>query len=200
VITDAEILRRSLQQPAAFAELFERYARDVGRFAARAVGSDAAEDVLSETFLVAYRRRGSYDHGVGSARPWLFGIAAKLIQKHRAEQAAHWRSYAAAVGAHEESDDGAIHAAGDRADAGAMLRALAPAIGQLAARDRETLMLYAWGDLTYDEIGRALGVPIGTVRSRLNRVRRRLTNAVPGMRSDEEGELDESLGFRTSNR
>lgn len=65
-----------------------------------------------------------------------------------------------------------------RADASAAVRALAPRIAALSSRDRETLLLYAWGDLTYEEIAVALGVPVGTVRSRLNRVRRKL--APPG--------------------
>ncbi|MDQ0725075.1 RNA polymerase sigma factor [Microbacterium sp. W4I20] len=67
--TDSEIIRRSLDQPAAFAELFDRYARVVNSFATYRVGQHAAEDVLSETFLVAFRRRADFDTGVESAVP-----------------------------------------------------------------------------------------------------------------------------------
>ena len=55
--------------------------------------------------------------------------------------------------------------------------ALAPRIAALAARDRDTLLLYAWGDLTYEQVADAQGIPVGTVRSRLNRVRRKLSAA-----------------------
>lgn len=176
--TDSEIIRRSVDAPSAFAELFERHARVIGAFAARRVGPDAADDVLSETMLVAFRRRRDFDLAWDSAKPWLLGIASRVIKKHRADEARQWRSFEASVSRGEHVSDGAIDAAGERTDASAAVRALAPRIAALPARDRETLLLYAWGDLTYDEIAVALGVPVGTVRSRLNRVRRKL--APPG--------------------
>lgn len=179
--TDSEIIRRSLEAPSAFAELFERHARVIGAFAARRVGADAAEDVLSETMLVAFRRRRDFDHEWPSAKPWLFGIASRVIKKHRGEEARQWRSFAASARRGEHAHDGAMDAAGERADASAALRVLAPRIAALATRDRDTLLLYAWGDLTYEEVAAALGVPVGTVRSRLNRVRRKL--APPGSHS-----------------
>lgn len=179
--TDGEIIRRSLDAPSAFAELFERHARVIGAFAARRVGSHAAEDVLSETMLVAFRRRRDFDQAWESAKPWLLGIASRVIKKHHTDEARQWRSFAASVSRGEHASDGAIDAAGERADASAAVRALAPRIAALAARDRDTLLLYAWGDLTYDEVAVALGVPVGTVRSRLNRVRRKL--APPGSHS-----------------
>lgn len=178
VSTDSEIIRRSLDNPSVFAELFERHARVVGAFAARRVGSNAAEDVLSETMLVAFRRRRDFDTGWDSAKPWLLGIASRLIKKHHAQEAAQWRSFEAFVFRGDHVTDGAIDTAGERADAASAVRALAPRIAALAAQDRETLLLYAWGDLTYEEIAVALRVPVGTVRSRLNRVRRKL--APPG--------------------
>jgi RNA polymerase sigma-70 factor (ECF subfamily) len=181
VSTDSDIIRRSLDSPAAFAELFDRHARVVGAFAARRVGSNAAEDVLSETMLVAFRRRQDFDHTWESAKPWLLGIASRVIKRHRADEARQWRSVEASVARDEHASDGAIEAAGERTDASAAVRALAPRIAALAARDRETLLLYAWGDLTYEEVAVALGVPVGTVRSRLNRVRRKL--APPGSHS-----------------
>lgn len=198
VSTDAEIIRRSIESPAAFAELFERHARVIGAFAARRVGSHAAEDVLSETMLVAFRRRRDFDATWESAKPWLLGIASRVIKKHHAQEATQWRSFEASAGRGDHVSDGAIDAAGARADASAAVRALAPRIAALAARDRETLLLYAWGDLTYEEVAVAMGVPVGTVRSRLNRVRRKL--APPGSHSSArltwiaKEELDGHLG------
>lgn len=178
VSTDSEIIRRSVGEPAVFAELFERHARVIAAFAARRVGSHAAEDVLSETMLIAFRRRRDFDAAWESAKPWLLGIASRVIKKHHAHEAAQWRSFEASAARGDHVTDGAIETASERVDAGAALRALAPRIAALAARDRDTLLLYAWGDLTYEEIAVALGVPVGTVRSRLNRVRRKL--APPG--------------------
>ncbi|HOA87511.1 MAG: RNA polymerase sigma factor [Microbacteriaceae bacterium] len=179
--TDSEILQRSRETPGAFAELFERHARVIAAFAVRRVGADHAEDVLSETFLVAFRRRADFDQRWESAKPWLLGIASRIIKKHHAQEAAQWRSFEASASRGEHTSDGAIDAAGGRADASAAVRALAPRIAALASRDRETLLLYAWGDLSYEEVAVALGVPVGTVKSRLNRVRRQL--APPGSRT-----------------
>ncbi|MGC5169676.1 RNA polymerase sigma factor [Micromonospora sp. DT81.3] len=172
---DSEIIRRSIDVPSAFAELFERHAKVIGAFAARRVGSDAAQDILSETFLVAFRRRRDFDPSWDSAKPWLLGIATRLIGKHRGKEAAQWRAFEASAGGAETWSDGAIDALVKRTDAAAALRALAPRIAALTARDRDTLLLYAWGDLTYEQIAVAQGIPVGTVRSRLNRVRRKLS-------------------------
>ncbi|KQR43232.1 RNA polymerase subunit sigma-70 [Microbacterium sp. Leaf161] len=188
--TDSEIIRRSLGRPEAFAELFDRHARAVNAFAAYRVGSDDAEDVLSETFLVAFRRRADFDLSKESAAPWLLGIASRLIRRHRAVEARHWRSFAAAVSENVTSLGG-LDDAMRRVDAEREVRALRERIAGLPTKDRETLLLYAWQGLSYDDIAEALGVPVGTVRSRLNRVRRRLDPArrIQAFEKQQEGEL-----------
>ncbi|MFB8190945.1 RNA polymerase sigma factor [Microbacterium sp. NPDC055988] len=176
--TDSEIIQRSLEEPGVFSEIFERHVRPVGGYIRRRVGADAVDDVLSETFLVAFRRRASFDLGAESARPWLLGIATKVVKSHRAAEARQWRAFEASASAEEVAEETPHVASDSRIDADAALRALAPRIAALAAKDRDTLLLHAWGDLTYEQIAAALGVPVGTVRSRLNRVRRKL--APPG--------------------
>lgn len=175
--TDSEIIRWSLEHPPAFAQLFDRHSRAVNAFASYRIGRHAAEDVLSETFLVAFRRRADFDVGMESAMPWLLGIASRLIRRHRAVEAKHWRSFAAAVTGEEHSSEGGLDEAMARIDAERTVQSMRTRIASLAPRDRETLLLYAWQGLTYEQIGEALGVPVGTVRSRLNRVRRRLDPA-----------------------
>ncbi len=178
--TDSDIIERSLAEPEAFSEIFERHVRPIGGYVRRRVGADAVDDALSETFLVAFRRRASFDLAVDSALPWLLGIATRVVKSHRAAEARQWRSFEASAGAAEHIAP--VHDVSDeRLDADTALTALAPRIAALAARDRDTLLLYAWADLTYEQIGEALGVPVGTVRSRLNRVRRKL--APPGSHS-----------------
>ena len=194
VSTDSEIIQRSLGQPRAFAELFDRHARTVGGYAARRLGPDAGEDILSETFLVAFARRKSFDTAWESALPWLYGIASRLIKKHRSREAKHLRSTAASAAREEHISQGDLDVTVARLDAEISTRELAPMIASLSAKDRETLLLYAWGDLTYEEIAIALGVPVGTVRSRMNRVRTRL-NPAHGSREritneKKEGEVD----------
>ncbi|MCH6229799.1 sigma-70 family RNA polymerase sigma factor [Microbacterium sp. CFH 31415] len=197
--TDADIIRLSLERPAEFAEIFVRHAKPVGAFAARRVGVAAAQDVLSETFLIAFRRRDSFDTAWASARPWLLGIASRVAGKHRRDEAAQWRAFAAESSSRALSSDDAVEAAGERLDAAASTRSLAPLIAGLARRDRDTLLLYAWGDLSYEQIGQALGVPTGTVRSRLNRVRRKLSagTEAPETAADRNGGgIDGRVGSR----
>ncbi len=179
--TDSDILLRSRESPAAFAEVFERHSASVASFIRRRVGADGVEDALSETFLVAFRRRADFDTSWESARPWLLGIASRVLKKHRAEEARQWRAIAAAAGDGEPEAEDGIDGAGRRMDAAAAVRHLAPRIAALSDRDRETLLLYAWGGLTQEQVAAVLGVPVGTVGSRLNRVRRKL--APPGSRS-----------------
>ena len=192
--SDGEIIRHSLAAPWAFAELFDRHARVVGAFVSRRVGADAAEDIVSETFLTAFRRRGSFAAEAESAKPWLLGIAVRLIRRHRAVEAAHWRSVVSATRDAHVYDEGGIDAADARTDASATVRSLAPALQALSASDRETLQLYAWAGLTYEELAVALGVPVGTVRSRLHRVRRLLgaVQAADEMKEESRGSATRS--------
>lgn len=172
--TDSEIIRASFDQPAAFAEIFDRHARTVNAFATYRIGRDAAEDVLSEAFLVAFRRRRDFDLSSPSAAPWLLGIASRLIHRHRAVEARHWRSFTASAARDDHSSLGGLDDLLARLDAERDAVGLAKRIARLAPRDRDVLLLHAWQGMSYEEIAVALGVPIGTVRSRLNRVRRRL--------------------------
>lgn len=188
--TDSELIRRVPGDAGAFTELYRRHVRVVGAFAARRVGSDAAEDVVAETFLIAFRKVDRFDHRQDSARPWLLGITVKVIARYRAAEAAQWRALAAASdGAHTPPTDSTAQADA-RVDARAATRALAPAIAQLSSGDRDVLLLHAWGDLTYEQIATALRIPVGTVRSRLNRVRRVLTRAAAPLGSSGAGTLE----------
>lgn len=191
--TDSEIIQRSIGQPRVFAELFDRHAGALGGYAARRLGPDAGQDILSETFLVAFARRASFDAAWDSALPWLYGIASRLIRKHRATEAKHLRSSAEFAGREEHVSRGDLESTIARLDAELSTKELAPRIAALPAKERETLLLYAWGDLTYEEIASALGVPVGTVRSRMNRVRTKLNPdrvATPERIRTKEGELD----------
>ena len=171
--TDSEIIRRSRDTPAAFAELYDRHAVAIHRYASRRLAV-AADDIMSETFLVAFERRDAFDEGVTDARPWLYGIATTLLKKHRRQEARAWRGLMAGGAAEQVV---AIDGPDDRLDAELVIRRLASALRRMPARDRDALLLYAWGDLDYEGVARALDVPIGTVRSRLNRARRQLRQA-----------------------
>ncbi|WP_307793078.1 RNA polymerase sigma factor [Microbacterium stercoris] len=188
--TDADIIRRSLTRPPEFAALFDRHATPVGRYARRLVGSDAGDDVLSETFLVAFRRRADFDFSRDSALPWLFGIATRLAHRQRAAEAKRWRILQASARVAAETAVSDIDALVERADASSRLAQLAPRIKRMSEADRDTLALYAWGDLTSEQIADALGIPVGTVWSRINRIRRVLRLELPTEEEGNDGRAD----------
>jgi DNA-directed RNA polymerase specialized sigma24 family protein len=66
--------------------LFRRYAPEVQRYVRRRLGADAADDVVAETFLAAFRQRHRYDFGRMNARPWLYGIATHRIGRHTGQR------------------------------------------------------------------------------------------------------------------
>lgn len=173
--SDAVLIRAARAEPERFAELYDRHAADLFRYARRRVGPDLAEDLVADAFVVALRRLGSYDLDRPDARPWLFGILTKEISRHRRRERARFRALARATQDRERDralDPVADHVA-DTVSAAAIARAaLAGAIARLAARDRDVLLLVAWSGLNYFEVAQTLGIPMGTVRSRLNRARR----------------------------
>ena len=172
---DNEVVERSMREPAVFEALYDRHATSVYRYAAQRLGDHAAEDVMSETFLVAFERRSAYDVTVQNARPWLLGIATRLMRRHARLEAVSWKGMSADLAAQVAPD--LIEQAGVRIDAKRLTLRLAKALRRLSEADRDTLLLYAWGDLDYASIALAMKVPIGTVRSRLNRARRQIRRA-----------------------
>ncbi|PZG37364.1 RNA polymerase subunit sigma-70 [Spongiactinospora gelatinilytica] len=170
-LDDAELIRRSEGDPEQFAALFDRYARQIHRYAARRIGTQAADDIVAETFLAAFRRRGTYDRSVPMARPWLYGIATTLVARHRRQEERMLRAFArTGVDPLPEPEADAVV---DRVAALDKERELAGALAALSRGDRDVLLLVAWEDFSYEEVAQALGIPLGTVRSRLHRARRK---------------------------
>lgn len=172
VSTDNEIIRRSRASPAVFGELYDRHASIIYRYAARRAGDFVADDVTSETFLVAWEQLETYDLDREDARPWLFGIATNLLRQHHRAEAKMLKAAARSASREAMGDDSDRIAA--QVDPTAATGRIARTLKAMATIDRETLLLYAWADLTYEGIALAMDVPVGTVRSRLNRARRTL--------------------------
>ena len=164
--------------PTEFGMLFDRYAAQLWAYAAHRVGVHAADDIVSETFLVAYRRRRDFDPASPSARPWLYGIATNLAHRRRHAEAIALRATTDWTGVEPGVPDPAERVA-ERADAQALVRTMAGALAQLSRRHRDVLYLLAAG-LDRDEIAKAIGVSPGTVRSRLHRARTHLRELLAG--------------------
>jgi RNA polymerase sigma factor (sigma-70 family) len=160
--SDAAAIRRSRDQPEAFVTVYERHHAAVHNYLRRRLGVDAADDLAAETFVRAFRVRARYRPQSETARPWLLGIAANLIGDRRRSEARALRAMLRVAA----EPAGAGHAAGECVDPD-----LIEGLRRLSHRDREALLLYAWGELSYAEIAEALGVPVGTVRSRIHHAR-----------------------------
>ncbi|TQS21825.1 RNA polymerase sigma factor [Microbispora sp. KK1-11] len=180
---DTTLIQRSLGEPEVFAVLFDRHAPSLHRYATRRLGPDHAEDVVSETFLAAFQSRHRYDVRHADARPWLYGIASNVIGKRRRSEITVYRAYVRS-GVHPADVSGGL--VEDEVTTLAVNRPLAAALAALKPGDRHVLLLVAWADLTYEEVSRALGIPLGTVRSRLNRARRKIREELT-IKKDHDG-------------
>ncbi|MEX3101833.1 RNA polymerase subunit sigma-70 [Streptomyces sp. V2] len=157
----------------AFGELFDACARSVYNHAYRLTGDwSTAEDIVSLTFLEAWRLRESLDGTGGPIRPWLLGIATNVARNTRRTMRRHAAALARLPPAAVVSDF-ADEIAG-RLDDAAQLALVQEALRRLRRPEREVLALCVWSGLDYTTAARALGVPVGTVRSRLSRARKKL--------------------------
>jgi RNA polymerase sigma-70 factor (ECF subfamily) len=162
------VIARSLSQPDVFATIFDRHFDAIHAYLSRRVGSVRADDLAATTFVVAFERRRRFRREATTARPWLFGIATNLL---RNERRAETRELEALGRAARSVPSIAT------ADAGGETH-LGEALAELDGGQRDVLLLYAWEELSYEEIADALSVPVGTVRSRLARARARLRTAL----------------------
>ncbi|GAB3742754.1 RNA polymerase sigma factor [Amycolatopsis oliviviridis] len=173
---DAEVIARSVTSPDRFSAIFDRHAAHIHRYLVRRIGPAAAEDALGETFLIAFRKREGYDTERRDARPWLYGIATNLVAQRRRDEVRELKLREALGPPPDE--EGHAERVADQVTAAAMGKLLDSALAELADGDRDTLTLFAGEGLSYEEIAAALGIPLGTVRSRLNRARRKVREAL----------------------
>jgi RNA polymerase sigma factor (sigma-70 family) len=142
-----------------------------------------AEDLMSIVFLEAWRRRTN-ELPPGKVLPWLYGIATNVVRNRRRSQ----RRYAAALGrvpsARPEPDFAEF--ANRRLDDEPQMNKVLDLVGQLPRREQEVFALCGWFGLSYEDAALALAIPVGTVRSRLSRARRRLRELEPPFGHEED--------------
>ncbi|MCF6521992.1 RNA polymerase sigma factor [Streptomyces sp. JJ36] len=155
VIHDALLIELSRNDPGCFAEFYDRRAPEIHRYAEFRLGPELVDDVVAETFLRGFRARHGYDAGRCAARPWLYGIAGRVIGGHRRREAVRYRAL------RSTSADPAT-------------RRLAGALGGLRRRDRDVLLLSDWAGLALPEVATALRVPVRRAQTALERAYHRL--------------------------
>jgi len=163
--TDAQIVSWStIGDASAFVELIWRHGVAIHRYLSRRAGRAEADDLLSEVWVQAFRARATYDHAWPDARPWLYGIAHNVLR-------AHWRATARRAPRIPTAVSDPWPKLDEQLDAEARRPELKRALESLTDDEREVLLLVAWEQLSQAEIAFVLGVPPGTVRSRLHRAR-----------------------------
>lgn len=168
-LNDGELMQASVQDPDQFAVVFDRHYAAIAGFLRRRLERSLADELAAETFLRAFDARERYDPARPDALPWLFGIATHLLSHHRRAEERQLRAFARA--GHGSRGDGGFDDADARLDAAAASPLIGEALAALKRGDREALLLYVWAELSYEQVAAALGIPVGTVRSRIHRAR-----------------------------
>ncbi|MFE2985174.1 RNA polymerase sigma factor [Streptomyces sp. NPDC059262] len=162
----------------AFADLYEEYARAIYNHALRLTGDwSLAEEIMSDTFLTAWATRERLDPDADAPLgPWLYGIATN--KAHNARRGLRRRlAFLARQPAVPDVDDFSEETAG-RIDDARQLARIHSSLAELRRPERDVIALCVWADLDYAQAADALGVPVGTVRSRLSRARANLRRLI----------------------
>ena len=190
----------SVEHPHRFEAVFDQYHRAIHEFLARTGGRGHADEYAGDVFVTAFGVRARYDPDRGSVRAWLFGIAAN-VRHTRTRSTLRGRRAWNRLPREREATDGGLEVVEEQLDYGRQLAWVAEFLQELPDIDRDVLVLYAWGELSYAEIGQALGIEVGTVRSRLSRARAHLRELISasGEVLDESGKpQEEGEGWTSS--
>ena len=167
--SDESLFRASAKgDQQAFSELYERHARAIYNYLFRRLADwSEAEDLTAVVFLEAYRRRKDVVVFEGKLLPWLYGIATNVLRNRRR---ALWR-HRDLITQLANAPASTAPDASARAEAAEQMRSVLERVGALPRRQQDVVALCLWSGLGYDEAAAALGVPVGTIRSRLSRAR-----------------------------
>jgi RNA polymerase sigma-70 factor (ECF subfamily) len=136
-------------------------------------------------FRIAFQRRQAFDLTLDSARSWLYRIASNLVAKHHRSAARRLRATASVAAQRATDSADPADLAISSVENASLFERVVDALGSVPYADREVLLLYAWEQLSYEEIAATLDLPVGAVRSRLHRARQRLR----GLISEPEDEM-----------
>ncbi|MCX7621285.1 MAG: sigma-70 family RNA polymerase sigma factor, partial [Acidimicrobiales bacterium] len=169
-----------------FERLYRELEAPVFRYLAKRLGPDMAEELMAQAFTDAWVGRHRYSPERGPAAGWIWGIVTNLVKRHYRSERRQLRAYA------RRGVDPLAGSVGEpevdsRLDAAQLFPKVARALASMRDEDRDVLLLYAYAGLGYQQIAEALGISVGTVKSRLSRARARLaatTGVVSGPEVD----------------
>ncbi len=188
--TDAALIRISLDEPPAFGAIFDRHAPAVHRYLVSRVKAGVADDLLSEVFVTAFRRRSSYDTAYAEALPWLLGIASNVIRHHHRSERRRMAMVRRLHRGPSDRQDQHVEDVATEVIVRDQSESTEAALANVDERYRDALILFSAFDLSYADIARVLDLRIGTVRSRISRGRAQLREllAASGQYLADEGQ------------
>jgi RNA polymerase sigma-70 factor, ECF subfamily len=192
--TDSGLWARARRGDAdAFGRLFHRHARAIYNFCFRRTADwSTAEDLTSLVFLEAWRKRDT-ELPPDKVLPWLYGIATNVVRNRRRTS----RRHAAALArfAPPDAPPDFTEEILDRLDDERQMADVLRLVSRLPQGQQDVLALCVWSGLSYEDASLALGIPVGTIRSRLSRARTRLMELVPasGHKPGVESEAEECV-------
>jgi len=176
-LTDAELWKRAVAHDgSAFGDLFDRHATAVYNHCFRRTGDwDLSEDLTSVVFLEAWRKRKHVRLSGTSVLPWLLAVANNCLRNAKRSR----RRYGRLLAKLPKSQDTPEFEAelSERVDDAVAVRRVLHVLGDLRVEDQEVVSLCDWAGLSQEDAACALGVPVGTIKSRLSRARERLRAA-----------------------
>lgn len=179
--SDRELVKAVLEgrDVKAFEALVRRYQKPLYGFIRRQVGAkDGADDLFQQTVFRLYDRLGSCENP-DAFRSWAFGVAANVCRYEGRSQLAR---RAVEAKASEPAAGWSAQPTPEESAAAAQLRQkLEKVIAELPPVQREVFVLYSFSRLRYDEIAAALGIPVGTVKSRMNSALTQLRGQLAGL-------------------
>lgn len=167
---DHQVIRAASGDPEAMAEIVREHYALVYRFCARRIGPDAAQDAAQETFVTAHKSMKRFD-GKSSLSTWLLGIAHNHCRNQSRKR--HEISWLGEEEMNAKGMDGTEGMLIDR-------EALRVALKGLSPEHREVVLLHEVEGLTYEETASVVGVPAGTIKSRLHYAFQQLRKALAG--------------------
>lgn len=172
-----------------FRVIYLEHVQGVVGFLRRSVDRDVAQDLAARTFMIGWQKRDDFDSARGTVRNWLWGIANNVLLHHH-RSVGRERRAVARLSRYVDADRGVdlqeeVVSGIDMAERGSAIQA---AIATMRPADQTIIRMWAVESCTYEEIAEAFDVPIGTVRSRLSRLRSKLGRETASQTAKDDGE------------
>ena len=179
-VDDAALLEQARRgNEDAFSELFSRHQRAVFRYAVYMCGTDAADDIVQDTFMNVLLKSGRYDPSKCAVLSYLLGTARHLMLRRLSSS----RSFSMEEFTEDLNAEGAVERETPLDDLARQetIEVVRAAVQSLPPAHREVIVLCELEEMDYVEAANVMQCPLGTVRSRLNRARALLSRKLGGV-------------------